>query len=68
MNISPKIYIQVAISIVASVALMLLTGNDTYLVGILVGLAAGAGGAVAAPAPNVTQAEVAQISAGRIRR
>jgi hypothetical protein len=65
MNISPKVYLPVLISIAAAVALKLITGDDTYLVGILVGLAAGAGGAAAPPARDVTQAEVARISANR---
>lgn len=65
MNISPKVYIPVLISIVASFALKLLTGDDTYLVGILVGLAAGGGGLAAPPAVGVTQKQVAALARKR---
>ena len=67
MTFSPKVYVPVAIAITASVALKLLTGDDTYLVGILVGLVAGGGGVVAPPAFGVKQSQVARL-AERVNR
>lgn len=62
MNLSPKVYVPVALAVVASIALKLLTGDDSYLVGLLVSLVAGGAGAVAPPAPAVRQDEVARLS------
>lgn len=56
--ISPKVYIPLLISIVAAVVLMLITGDDTYLVTILIGLIAAGGGYAANPAPGVTMEEI----------
>lgn len=60
--ISPKVLAPIALSIVAAVALYLLTGDPTYLVTILIGLAAGGAGAAAPPAPGVTQRDVSDLS------
>jgi hypothetical protein len=61
-NLSPKVYVPVALSIAAALILWLLTGNETYLVSVLVSLAAGGAGVAAKPAPGVTQEEVHQLS------
>jgi hypothetical protein len=63
--ISMKVYVPVLISIVAAVALTLITGNETYLVTILIGLAGGVGGVAAPPAPKVTHRDVVQLSKRR---
>lgn len=64
-SISPKVYLPVVIGLGAALALWLLTGNDAYLVGVLVSLTGGAAGYSADPAPRVTQAEVNRISRSR---
>jgi hypothetical protein len=61
-SISPKVYLPVAIAVAASIALKLLTGDDTYLVGLLISLVAGGAGAAAPPAPGVSQADVARLA------
>lgn len=57
-SISPKVYLPVGIGLVAALALYALTGDETYLVGVLVSLTGGAAGYGADPAPRVSQAEV----------
>lgn len=65
MSISPKVYLPVLISIAAAVALKVLTGDDTYLIGILVALVAGGGGALAPPAKGVWQSDVQRLAERR---
>jgi len=60
--ISAKVYVPVIIGILASIALFLLTGDKSFLVTILLSLVAGGGGVVAKPAPEVSQAEVEDLS------
>jgi hypothetical protein len=66
-ELSPKVYIPVLLAVVAAVALWLLTGDKTFLVSILVTLAAGGAGVAAKPAPEVSQAEVNDLSRKRVR-
>jgi hypothetical protein len=65
-EISPKVYVPVAVAVLAGVALYLLTGDKTFLISVLVSLAAGGAGVAAKPAPGVTQKEVAALS--RVRQ
>lgn len=57
-SISPKVLVPLAIAVAAAVALKFLTGDDTYLVGILVALVAAGGGVIAKPAPEVTMRDI----------
>lgn len=57
-ELSPKVYVPVIFAVLAAVALWLLTGDKTFLVSILVSLAAGGAGVAARPAPLLTQREV----------
>lgn len=57
-ELSPKVYVPVLLSVVAAVALWLLTGDKTFLVSILLSLAAGGAGVATKPAPLLTQREV----------
>jgi hypothetical protein len=61
-NISPKVYVPVAISVLAALALWLITGDSTYLVTILIGLIGGGVGAAAPPAPGVRQRDIADLA------
>lgn len=63
MNISPKVLLPALLSLLAAVALYLLTGDDTYLVMILLSLVGGGIGIAAPPAPGVSQAEVTRLAA-----
>lgn len=73
-EIKPPVLIQTSLIIVAAIALALITGDKTYLVGILIGLATGGAGAVAPPLPGVdiTTDEATQLVArhapGRVLR
>lgn len=67
-SISPKVLIPVAIAVIASIVLKLLTGDDSYLIGLLVSLVAGGAGAAAPPAPGVSQAEVARLARRKRQR
>jgi hypothetical protein len=60
--ISPKVYLPVLVSIVAAIALAVITGDKTYLVSILIGLVAGGTGVAAPPAPGVRQSDVQRLS------
>lgn len=66
-EISPKVYIPVLVAVVAAVALYLLTGDKTYLVAVLLSLAGGGAGIAAKPAPEVTQAEINELSRKRVQ-
>lgn len=68
MKISPKAIWAAAAPIVAAVALYLITGDQTYLVGVLLGLVSGGAAASAPPAPGVTQREVAGLAQRKKRR
>ena len=59
-SFSPKVYVPVLIGLLASAALTLLTGDETYLAGALISLAGGVGGTIAPPAPGIKQREVAE--------
>lgn len=67
MNISPKAVWATLVPILASLALFAITGNDTYLVGVLLGLASGGAAASAPPAPGVSQKDVAGLAERRKR-
>jgi len=60
-KISPKALVAGLVPLLAAVALYLVTGDETYLVGVLVGLVAGGGAAAAPPAPGVKQRQVKQL-------
>lgn len=60
--ISPKVYVPVLVAILAAIALYLLTGDKSFLITILLSLAAGGTGVAVKPAPEVTQEEVNQLS------
>jgi predicted MFS family arabinose efflux permease len=60
--ISPKVYIPLVFAIVAAFVIFLWTGDNSYLVAILVSLAAGGAGVAAKPAPQVSQREVNDLS------
>jgi hypothetical protein len=60
--ISPKVYVPVLVAILAAIALFLLTGDKSFLITILLSLAAGGTGVAVKPAPEVTQEEVNQLS------
>jgi len=60
--ISPKVYIPVLVAVAAALAIFLLTGDKSYLVTILLSLAAGGAGVAVKPAPEVTQDEVNKLS------
>jgi len=60
--LSPKVVAAVLVPVLAAVALMLLTGDKTFLVAILLSLAGGGAGIAAKPAKGVTQLEVQRLS------
>lgn len=60
--ISPKVYVPLAIALVAAVLLFLLTGDKSYLIALLVSLAAGGAGVAVKPAQGVSQREVSELS------
>lgn len=64
-ELSPKVYVPIIFAVLAAVALWLLTGDKTFLVTILVSLAAGGTGIAVKPARGVTQKEVQRLSARR---
>jgi hypothetical protein len=66
MNISPKAVAAALIPILASLAIYLLTGDETVLLGILLGLAGGTGAVIAPPAAGVRQETVAKIADGSL--
>lgn len=66
-ELSPKVYVPVLIAVAAAAALYLLTGDKTYLVAVLLSLAGGGAGIAVKPAPEVTQAEINQLSRKRVR-
>jgi hypothetical protein len=63
-KISPKVFYPVLMALAAAAALYLLTGDQSFLVTILISLAGGGIGIAASPAPGVKQAEVEQVAAG----
>jgi hypothetical protein len=60
--ISPKVYVPLAIAFVACLLLLILTGDKSYLIALLVSLTAGGAGVAVKPAPEVTQREVNELS------
>lgn len=58
MNISPKAIAALIVPVVAAALLWLITGNDTYLIGILLGFVSGGSAALAPPAVGVKQSQV----------
>lgn len=64
-SISPKAVAATIVPVIAAALLWLVTGNDTYLVGILLGFVSGGAAVLAPPAPNVKQAEVVRLSQQR---
>ena len=62
MQISPKAIVAFLIPFIAAVVLYLVTGDSTYLVGLLIAAATGGGAVLAPPAPGVTQRQVKRIS------
>lgn len=67
-ELSPKVYVPVVFAVLAAVALWLLTGDKTFLVSILVTLAAGGAGVAARPAPGITQEDVMNLSAAKTKQ
>lgn len=67
MNVSPKVWLPTVISVAAGALLWLVTGDKTALIVSLTGLVGGGLGAVAPPAPGVTQRQVARLSPRRRR-
>jgi hypothetical protein len=65
MNLSPKAIYAALVPAVAAALLWLITGDDTYLVGILLGFVSGGAAIVAPPAVGVRQAEVEQLAKRR---
>lgn len=65
MNVSPKVWIPTALAILAGLALWGLTGDNSALIVSLTGLAGGAIGAVAPPAPGVKQEQVERLARRR---
>jgi hypothetical protein len=66
LELSPKVIVPAVISIACSIVLMLLTGDKTFLIGVLVSLAGGAAGYGVEPAPRVTQSEINRLSRERM--
>lgn len=62
MNISPKAIAALLTPILAAVALWLITGDQTYLLGVLFGLLGGGGAVAAPPTPGVTQLQVQRLA------
>lgn len=62
MNISPKVWVPLVTSLVAGVALWLLTGDKEWLIVVLTGIITSGIGAAAPPAPRVKQRHVARLS------
>ena len=67
-NISPKAIIAFLLPFIAALILFLLTGDKTYLVGLLLAVAAGGGAVVAPPALGVKQSQVAGLSRAKAPR
>lgn len=66
--ISLKVLPAFLVPVLAALLLYLLTGDDTYLVGILVGLVSGGAAIATPPAPGVSQLEVARLASRKRRR
>lgn len=66
-TISPKAVAAFLLPFAAALLLYLITGDDTYLVGLLLAVASGGAAVVASPAPGVKQAEVAKIASAKRR-
>lgn len=62
MNISPKAVTAFLLPFVAAGILFIVTGDSTYLVGLLLAVVAGGGAALAPPATGVSQAEVERLA------
>lgn len=67
LELSPKVVASAVLAIVASVVLALVTGNDSYFVGILVALAGGGAGywapaGVSADTKAVSQKDVQRLA------
>lgn len=62
MNLSPKALVAFLLPFVAASVLYVITGDDTYLVGLLLAVVAGGGAVIAPPAAGVKQAEVEQLA------
>lgn len=65
MTISPKVYAPLVVALLASTALYFLTGDESFLVAILLQLIAGGVGVAVAPAPGVDQVDIDDVSQGR---
>lgn len=61
-NISPKAIVAFLLPFVAALILFLITGDSTYLVGLLLAVVAGGGAIVAPPAPGVTHKDVTDLA------
>jgi hypothetical protein len=61
-NLSPKAIVAFLLPFVAALILFLLTGDKTYLIGLLLAVAAGGGAVVAPPAAGVRQRDVADLA------
>lgn len=67
MTISPKALAATAVPLVAAALLWLITGDDTYLVGILLALAGGGAAVLSPPASGVTQRDVVDLAEHRLK-
>lgn len=63
MNISRRAIPPVLIALVAAIALAILTGDTSYLLIILLGIVQSGGVMATAPAPGLTQEDVAALAA-----
>lgn len=68
MNISPKAVAAFLTPLVAALALWLITGDQTYLLGVLFALVGGGGAVAAPPAPRVKQSDVTRLAERRAGR
>jgi hypothetical protein len=53
MSLSPKVLLPVVLGVIAAAALALITGDESYLVALLIPLAGGAAGYIAPPVGGV---------------
>jgi len=61
-KISPKAIVAFALPFAAAVILWLITGDSTYLVGLLLALLSGGAAVIAPPAPGVRQKDVVDLA------
>lgn len=64
---SPKVYAPAIAAVIAGIVLWVLTGDRSALIVSLTGIAGGGIGAIAPPAPGVTQHQVHHLARRRRR-